>query len=463
MCASPSRVPVRLGWFHLLAGSLSVLFAGSLVGYAVTDPPVLAVDPSFALYAIPGDVVVVNPPVVDTDPAFYQHVGWYVTRGGVPYVDVWDVNPPLTFAVAAVLAVVAGGNLLLQHALGVLLTFAAVGAAVVLTGWLAYDLTGDDAAAVAAALVLLVPAEVYGLPPYGLRSQFFALLFGVLALVLVRRARPFAAGACAAAAGGFWQPGGAVALLVVGMAAQESGRTGAMRAIAGGLAVAGLVVLPFLAVGAFAPMVAQTVLAPLYGQEPYTLLARTYRLALAMGYGTVLLPVAVAGWGLSAIPGAGWSPFALDLWERWWVPAGGLLYGLQVYLVNFDGSLDALLFLVFVALGVAVVVAALPADGGRWAVAAVGLLVVTGPVWHLAPSVPPRGTVETQYEQADKDANPALEGAGSAVPEMQTIYWEKREPNSCHYRLSHTELRWTAQTDARLDDRRCGTWPGPPG
>lgn len=453
MPASPRPVATRREWLPLVAGSLAVLFGGSLVAYLVVDSPAVAFEPRVSLFALPGGVVVVDPPSVATDPAFYQHVGWYVTRGGVPYVDVWDVNPPLTFAVAAVLSLVAGGNLPLQHTLGVLLTFATVGAAVVLTAWLAYDLTGENAAAVAAAFVLLVPAEVYGLVPYGLRSQYFALLFGVLALVLVRRDRAFLAGASAAAAAGFWQPGGGIALLAVGVAAHRGGHAAALRAVGGGLVVAGLVVLPFLAVGAFVPMVAQTVLAPFYGQEPYTLLGRTYSLVLAMGYGTVLLPVA----------GAGWAAAALEPGERWWVPAGAALFGLQVYLVNFNGSMDALLFLVFVALGVALVVAALPSGRRRWAVAATFLLVLAGPVWHLAPAAPPRESVQTWYEGADPDANPALEGAESSVPEMQTIYWKKLEPRTCHYRLSHTELRWIEKTGASLDERRCGRWAGWPG
>lgn len=431
MVSSLPRAVVGRPRRSLLAGTLAVLFTASILAYLAAD----------------------QQPLVDTDPAFYQHVGWYVTRGGVPYVDVWDINPPLTFGVAAVLSAVAGGNLPLQHALGVLASVAAIAAGVGLTASLAADLTGDDAAAAAAGLVLLVPPEVYGLAPYGLRSQYFALASGVLALLLARRDRPLAAGASAAVAAGFWQPGGGIALLVVGMAAHRGGRAWALRAVGGGLAVAGLVVLPFVAVGAFVPMVAQTVLGPFYGQEPYTLASRTYALVRVLGYGAVLVPVALGGWALAAV----------DADDRWWIPAGGIVYGLQVALVNMNGSLDAILFLVFVALGVGIVVAALPAERRTLAVAAVVLLVLAGPAWHLAPGAPLRDAVETRYERADPDANPALDGAESSVPEMQTVYWEKREPDTCHYRLSHTELRWIAETDARLDDRRCGRWPGWPG
>lgn len=43
-------------------------------------------------------------PATATDPAFFQHTEWYILNGGVPYVDVWDVNPPLVFGLTAVLA-----------------------------------------------------------------------------------------------------------------------------------------------------------------------------------------------------------------------------------------------------------------------------------------------------------------------------------------------------------------------
>lgn len=198
-------------WFGPLLAGVSATMGASVVAYAIADQPPASIDS-----------------------AFYQHVGWYVLQGATPYVDVWDVNPPLTFGVAAVLALLVGGDVLLLHVAGAGLTAFVVVASVLLTGLLAYDLTGDDAAALAAGLVMLAVPEVYGLPPYGIRSQYFALLFGLVGLVLVRRGRPFAAGASVAAAAGFWQPGAGFALLVVGMAARRDGWAGTASNVAGG-------------------------------------------------------------------------------------------------------------------------------------------------------------------------------------------------------------------------------------
>ena len=448
MCASSRRLGYR-PWVPVLAGSVALVFTVSLLTYLVLGPLTITDILPIDIHPIWTDGDTVNPPVVATDPAFYQHVGWYMTQGAVPYVDIWDVNPPLTFTLAALLAIVAGGNLLVQHALSVVMTFAAVGGAIALTAWLAYDLTGDDAATMAATGTMLLLPEIYGIPPYGLRSQFFALVFGVLALVLVRRSRPFAAGASAMAAAGFWQPGGAMVFLVAGMAAHRRGWPGALRSVGGSLTVAVLVALPFLMAGAFEPMVIQTVIAPLYVQAPYTLLGRTFHLALIFGYGIVLVPVAIAGWGVTVVESR----------THWWVPAGGLLYGLQMYVVNLNGALDAVLFLVFVSLGVAVAVTVLPWDRRRWATAIIALLVVAGPIWHVVPT-PYRQTIETGYDRTAADSTRALVTDDRNPSDMQAIYWQKRTPTSCHYRLSHTELRWIAQTKATVHERTCGTWPG---
>lgn len=419
------RFPPR--WVVVVLPCLAALFGGSIAAYVAADRP-----------------------PIGTDPAFFQHTGWYVVHGATPYVDVWDVNPPLTFGVAAALALVAGGNMFALHALSAGLMILVVAAAVLLTGWLAYDVTGDDAAAVVAGFVMLLPPPVYGLPPYGIRSQYLALLFGVLGLALVRRRRPFAAGASVAASAAFWQPSAGLAPLVVGVAAQRGGRSGALWAVAGGGSVAALVVLPFAAAGALVPMLLQTVAAPLYGHAPFSLPGRGYELVLELGYGVAVAPLAFYGW----------LRVARDRRAYWWVPAGGLLFGAQILLVNLNGSLDLLLWLVFVALGVAIAVESRPSRR-QWAIAAaVGLIVLTGPLWHLAPVVPLEPAVEERRDRAQPDQRPALAAAESSVPDVRTIYWQKLRPETCHYRLSWTELRWIAGTGAQLDEERCGQWLG---
>lgn len=216
----------RSDWIAVLGSIVAVLFAIEFAAYLLTEWPTIAIDP-----------------------AFFQHTGWYVLEGGVPYVDVWDVNPPVPFGIAAVLAALSGGNMLVLHGLGATLTTLVAAASVLLVGWIARHVTGDDAAAIAAGLAMLVVPELFLLSPEGVRAQFYALFFGVLALALALRDRPFLAGAAAALSAGSWQSGAVFALLVVGMAYQRNGGKDVLSVVGGGAVVTGAVVLAFAATG----------------------------------------------------------------------------------------------------------------------------------------------------------------------------------------------------------------------
>ncbi|QLG48707.1 DolP-mannose mannosyltransferase [Natrinema halophilum] len=445
--AARSRIETGFDWLAVLGPCVAVPFAVGFAGYLLVEWPAIA-----------------------TDPAFFQHTGWYVLEGGVPYVDVWDVNPPVPFGIAAVLSLLSGGNMLVLHGLGSTLTTLVAGSSVLLVGWVAYLVTGDDTAAVAAGLTMLVVPELFLLSPEGIRAQFYSLFFGVLALAMALRDRPFLAGAAAALSAGSWQSGVAFAPLIVGMAYQRSGWEDALRAIAGGVVVTGAVALVFAIAGALVPMVVQAVIAPLSAGSPYTLAERGYTILLVFGYGSLLLPVAFYGWMHAAVR---------DVRTRWWVPAGGVILGLQVLVVDLDGSTDALLWLAFVALGVAVAVERAtvgqsvttvrrsddvsPTGRRRWttvaAAAVIVLVVLSGPVWHVG-SPTPKSTLRTLQQEAEPEGGtlPITPDDGN-VPSMQTIYWEQMTPETCHYRLSWNEVRWIAMTDDRLDAQRCDGWP----
>lgn len=388
---------------------------------------------------------------VKPDSALFEHVGWAVAHGAVPYVDVWDVKPPLVYAVTTALALVSGGDVGLLHALSGLASTVAVVGTVLLTGDLAHRLTGDDLASVVAGLVLLVPAEVYGLTPYGVRAKYLAAVFGTAGLWLALRDRPLSAGACAALAAGCWQPGGGVVLLAGGLARQRGGRRALLRLVVGLAAVTGLVLLPFLATGALVPLVVETVVAPLVGAPPFTIAGRLLSVALALGYGTVLVVPAALGW---------WRSVAVAPERAWWVAAGGVIFGLQVLLVDMEGALDAILWLVFLALGVGLFAASLSAGRKRLIAYAVVGLALTGPGWHLVPTAPLRPTLAALHHQAQPAAATIRRPAGATlVPDVRTILWRHLDPSTCHYRLSEKELRYVRATGGRLDATRCGRWP----
>lgn len=393
-------------------------------------------------------VVVADVPAIRTDSALFQHTGWYITRGAVPYVDVWDINPPVVFAITAALAVVADGNMLVLHVLSVALTVAVTAVGVLLVGSLGDELTGDDASALAAGLVMLALPELYGLAAFGIRSQNLSFFFGTVALVAVLRDRSFLAGASAAASAGVWQPGGFLVVLVAAMAADRGGRRRALASLAGSAVVTAVVVAPFVLAGAFEPMVVQTIVAPIVGSPPTTAAGRLTEAVLSLGYATVLLPLAVAGWGVGASSRR----------AHWWVPAGGVVYAGQVLFVNNDGTLDVVFLMLFAALGVALAVREFPSPHARTAtLVALAFVVVVAPLWPLAVSAPLEQPVEDLHERTQPSTAPPNVEAQQSVPPMREIYWEKRQPDRCHYRLSWTELRWIDRTDASLDARTCDT------
>ncbi|UPM44229.1 DolP-mannose mannosyltransferase [Halocatena salina] len=422
-------------WFVALFPCVGILFVLSYVGYLGFMWPETA-----------------------TDPAFFQHTGWYVLNAGIPYVDVWDVNPPIVFGLTAVLAAFSGGNMVVLQTLSGALMTVVNATSVLLVGWLAFRLTDDDVAAVAAGLVVLLVPEMYLMPPVGTRAQFYALFFGLVALRLVLQDRPVAAGALAALSAGCWQPGAGFVLLVGGMAAQHDGWRGTLSVVIGTGVVAGPLVLGFAAVGALVPMGVETILAPFVGGAPYTLPGRIYSILLVFGYGMVVLPVAFYGWSRT---GHDRRPY--------WVIAGALLFGLQALIVDMDGSTDLVLWLAFVAFGVALAVAAVDPfpiriphivtlQSRQWIVVVLVVLVLSGPVWHVTGS-PLKSTLQDNEERATPDEELPITKDEASVPDMQTIYWEKRTPETCHYRLSRNELRWIAATDDRLHTIQCGQWP----
>lgn len=436
------RTEIRCSWIAVLGPIVAALFTIGFVAFHLTEWPSPAIRQTGRI-----------------DPLFFQHTGWYVLQGGVPYVDVWDVNPPVPFAITAALAALSGGDMLLLHRLSVALTVFIAASSILLVGWVAYRVTGEDVAAVAAGFVMLVVPELFVAPLLGVRAQFYALFFGVLALALALRDRPFLAGAVGALSAGSWQAGGAFALVVVGIAYQRIGRNGALAAVAGSGAVAGSIGLAFAAVGAFIPMIVETVLAPLIAGSPYSLTEHIYSTLLVFGYGAVLLLVAFYGWTYAV---------ARELRELWWIPAGGLLLGFQVLFVDMDGATDAFLWLVFVAFGVAIAaerviaVWTAPSNPRPWTIVAViivvGLLVLSGLVWNVR-SPFPVSTLQTMEEDANPDKDLPLTPADGDPPSIHTIYWEQMEPDVCHYRLSWNEVRWIVMTDDRLNARNCGAWP----
>jgi len=348
---------------------------------------------------------------LDKDAAMLQHVGWYVTQGGVPYVDAWDVKPPLTHETTAVLAVVSGGDVVVLHLLSVLTTAAAAVGIVVLVGVLVERLTDDQTAAIVAGLVVLTHPGMHYLPAFGFRSKYFALLAGLVGIYLVTEDRPLWSGVAAAASPAYWQFGLVFPILCLGLAADGGRATGSSdragsapageagtadgplsgdtaaaeapvaavrrgigavdrgavgRLIGGMAATTVVVVAPFVLWGAVPEMLSQVVFAPFVVSESGSVLKHGARAFLFLGY---TVPFALlAAWGVATVVRYG-------LRERWWVLAVAAWFGLQVLVLDFDSYPDLVGALVVGGLGVGLVVPRL--SGRQRRAVVVGAVAVT--------------------------------------------------------------------------------------
>ena len=397
-----------------------------------------------------------DPFYVNKDSALFQHAGWSILNGADLYVDIWDLKPPLIYFVTVVLAALSFGNMAVLHVLSVIVAVGTIVAGITLVGVLTHRLTDDGFASVVAGLTMFILTSVYSFPYAGIRPKYLVFLCGVGALLLAVDDRPFLAGAAGAAAAGFWQLGAPIALLVVGMSLQHNGWDGMWRAIGGGFTVTVLAVAPFVLQGHAIPLFVEAVLAPIYGVENYTVVGRLLTFVVQIGYGVLIVPFAVYGWGRAIVD---------DYAEYWWVAAGGVIYSYQLFL-EFQGAIELILFFVFLALGVGLLVSYGSTPSRRSVVAGcVVLLVVTSGYWNLgwavsgSPTPPLQNAVEAEHDRWEVPKYDSLPEDPEGWPSMETIYWEKLQPDQCHYRLGLKQQYFEQETGGTLYKSTCGQWP----
>jgi len=418
-------------------------------------------------------IVISDAPIIDIDAAFFQHAGWYVTQGATPYVDIWDIKPPLTIWTTTVLAVLSFGSMSGLHMMSTMIIALAFVVIAVLVSDITHRMTGDARAGLAAGISILVFPGFHYLAVRGFRPKYLAIVLGLAAIQLQAHDRQVSSGASAAASAGFVQQGIVFPLLVAGMAAQEAdrGRTERLgRTIGGMAAVTAVVVLPVLVTGAFDPMLEQVVV-PLGTSDRTPLLSIIGKGIVILGYAVV--PVLVGVYGLIR---AG----VRDPAETWWVVVGGGLYGVQIFLLDFDAYPDLFFGLVFVAFGIGLAVDTTGDRSGEVIVVLVttvalisvlllgGIGIASHPVTTEEPTQKtlPQVVISTveatvfggEYHTSDATEANAIDGIDSPYgPErMRYLYWNKVKPDSCHYRLSGPEIKWIRKTSDSFMTKQCG-------
>lgn len=137
--------------------------------------------------------------------------------------------------------------------------------------------------------------------------------------------------------------------------------------------------------------------------------------------------------------------------ERHWL----LLLVAMVGGVDLESWADLVGLVPFLALGVGLFAATRPKR--ERVVVGLGLctLVAGSVLWTFLLADPASAVLPTNDVSAMNDASENR----AVAPEMETIYWQRMKPETCHYRLSAREEQWLERTGAEYDDRRCGRWP----
>jgi hypothetical protein len=395
------------------------------------------------------------PPTTNIDAVFFEHAGWYVTQGAIPYIDIWDIKPPLAIETTTVLAVLAGGPLALHLSSVALTAGTAVGCSL-LVGVLAHRLTGDGYAALLSGCTLLAMPAFFRLSANGFRPKYLTLFFGLGALVLALRDRPLLAGIAAAASAGYWQYGAIFAALVVGIAVQHHGWRALARPLIGMALTTAVVSLPIVLSGALVPMLVEVVYVPLTTQAAQPVLQRLGKLLLYLAY--ALVPVVVGLYGLAVE--------RQQFRRHWWVYAGAAWGGVQI-LFDLDSAPDLYLLVTFLALGVALAVTRARPAPRRWLGMAFAAVVLVNALWvggFVANPVENANSTDGGAAGALRTVSESVDVSRPGTPRrygisgVRTLYWNERTPSSCHYRLSETERDWLAKTGRPHHESRCGAF-----
>jgi hypothetical protein len=265
-------------------------------------------------------------PYVGPDAALFEYSGWYAIHGGVPYLHLWDPKPPIIHEIAAGLAFLSRGDVLVLHLLSSVLMGVTAIATVSLVSKLTYDVTNNELAAFVSGLGMLTYPVFYLMPVAGLRPKMFVAFFGVLTVYFLHTDRFVAGGVTSAVTAGLWQFGLFFPLLVRVRAIRSSSDR-FLKALTGMLSVTLLVMFPFAVRDAVGPMVAQAVVSPFVSSESFRLLDRVIVGAGALDF---VAPVVLLG-GVGAM-------FAHMYQGEKWILGGLLWFGVQVFFFDLDGG-----------------------------------------------------------------------------------------------------------------------------
>lgn len=378
------------------------------------------------------------PPRIEVDAAFHEHIGWYIMHGGRPYLDVWDIKLPLLYEFMTVLAVIGGGVPWYIHIVSVLVSAASTVGLALIVGQHIYHITQDAVSSMIGGLVLLLMPAFPTLPAYGFREKTPYVLFGLVAIWLAIKQRPFWAGVLGATSMSFHHLGATYAVLSALLALQQGRRS--LLSLTGGFALLmGLSLIPVIAWNAFPSMLAQAVFAMLLvGGERSDVVGHVMILWKFMRLG---LSIAVLAYGgiVTALD---------DIKSRWWVIAGMGVFTLQVLLIDLDNFPDMIAWLAFIAIGFGLLIWKL-SPPWRWAISSLAVALLALSLFSMA-RIP--GLIRAAGGAIGEE--PIAESL-YGLPNTAYLFWNQVIPETCHYRYGPAQRRWVKQLGRPLIEKNC--------
>lgn len=375
------------------------------------------------------------PPLKDS--VIFEYIGWRLAEGDRLYVDIWEVKPPLSFELLAVIAWLADGDVPLYHTLALTITNAAVVGAGLAIGLVTYELTADEAASLAAGLAWYALPAVTWRAAYGYKPKYLVVLAGLLAVYLALRDRPLTAGVVGAASVGFWQLALVFPAVSLALVVRRGTRRDVGRWLAGGALLSAVMLAPVVWWGAVDELLAEAVLTPLLVTNDGGSVAAQVGTAAAL-FGRTL-PLALLGaFGVAA--GTVRAPG-----RRWWVAVGAGWFALQVLALDLDSYPDLIPAFAFVALGIGLALG--DREDAPLAVYGLVLSMVALAVATLGPHA---------AEAPIRLADPSTVAAPYRGTERPTLFWRAIESETCRPFYGTTQHRVIQLTGGSLTDATCG-------
>lgn len=378
-------------------------------------------------------------PLPHTDTVILEYVGWFVARGNTLYVDIWEIKPPLAFLPSYLFAALTGGNLYAVHLLGVATTALALALTAAFAARAVGTVTDAPLAGVAVGVAVFALPDLFYRPWMGYKAKMVVFALGLAGLERALRDRWGASGLLSGLAVGVWQLGVLFPLVTTGDALRTRSPAVLRRHLAGGGAALAAILLAVLLYADPEGFLAQVVLGPLVlASEGGAFDPRTYMLFFPGDTGYWFTVLGAGGLGLAFVRDeyAAARPLAV----------GGLLMGLVVVFVDFDGLWDVVGPLVFCAVGVGLVVGALPRRVRLAAVVALGLT--------LAPAFAPSALA--RHDPVDPKPTDRLPPATAS--ERERLYWSGQPVASCRFfggRTQRSLLEYYPDADL-LSEAPCG-------